>query len=193
MVFTDTTYRHVVFTNEATAETGEPDHAGTAASRSVWFTYTAPSTGPVTLSTDGSSIGTRVGVYTGTAVNALTEVASNTAYHTLTSLGQVTWQATAGTTYRIAVDSDTTTGGLLAVSLLVGPANDDFANRTVLGSVSSYSETTYNHGASKETGEPSQIASTYTAKTLWWSWSAPSTGQWKISTEGSTRHYAASG
>ncbi|GAB4170941.1 MAG: hypothetical protein Fur0032_10000 [Terrimicrobiaceae bacterium] len=193
VVFTGANYRHVVFTTEATAETGEPAHAGTAASRSVWFTYTATANGSVTLATDGSGIGTRVAVYTGNAINALTEVASNTAYHSLTSLGQVTWQATAGTTYRIAVDSDTSSGGMTVVSLLLGPANDHFANRTVLGSVSSYSETTYNHGASKETGEPSQMASTYTAKTLWWSWTAPSTGQWEISTEGSSRHYAASG
>jgi hypothetical protein len=96
---------------DATAETGEPDHAnsGFGALHSVWFKWTAPADGPTTLDTCGSGFNTRLGVYTGTAVNALTEVASND-NASPSSCGQplfaaTSFQATAGTTYRIAVDT----------------------------------------------------------------------------------------
>ena len=190
VVFNGTTYRHLTYTDEATAEAGEPAHAGTAAVRSVWFSHTATTDGPLTLSTDGSSFSTRVAVYTGAAVNTLTPVASNDNYHSLTTLGQVTWNGIAGTTYRIAVDGDSGSSGSLRTTFVIGPSNDAFANRTVIGSVSSYSETTYNHGATKEGGEPGFIASRWTGKTLWWSWTAPSTGQFEVTTEGSMRQFA---
>src|SRR2546421_8449156 len=75
----------LVTTNGTTAgaskEAGEPNHAGNAGARSVWFNWTAPATAPVQLDTIGSSGGfnnnTLLAVYTGTAVNALTPIASN--------------------------------------------------------------------------------------------------------------------
>lgn len=96
---------------DATAQTGEPDHAGSGfgALHSVWFQWTAPADGPTTLDTCGSGFNTRLGVYTGGAVNALTEVASND-NASPSSCGQplfaaLSFNATAGTTYRIAVDT----------------------------------------------------------------------------------------
>ena len=55
---------------DATAEPGEPDHAGSSfgALHSVWFTWTAPADGAVALDTCGSGFNTRLGVYTGHAV-----------------------------------------------------------------------------------------------------------------------------
>jgi hypothetical protein len=38
-------------TDDATAESGEPDHAGSQASHSVWWTYTALADGNLTLDT----------------------------------------------------------------------------------------------------------------------------------------------
>ena len=49
----------------ATKETGEPAHAGNAGGHSVWWTWTAPTTGTVTLDTLGSSFDTLLAVYTG--------------------------------------------------------------------------------------------------------------------------------
>ena len=59
----------------ATKETGEPNHAGNAGGKSVWWTWTAPASGNVVIDTIGSTFDTLLGVYTGTAVNALTQVA----------------------------------------------------------------------------------------------------------------------
>ena len=61
----------------ATKEPGEPNHAGFVGGRSVWFNWIAPTSGPVRISTAGSGFNTLLAVYTGTAVNALTQVAAN--------------------------------------------------------------------------------------------------------------------
>ena len=43
----------------------------------MWFRWTAPVTGETTIETCGSDLDTLLAAYTGDAVNALTEVASN--------------------------------------------------------------------------------------------------------------------
>ncbi|MGI8809038.1 MAG: Calx-beta domain-containing protein [Acidimicrobiales bacterium] len=87
----------------ATKETGEPAHAGNAGGKSVWYRWTAPATGTVSFDTVGSNFDTLLAVYTGTAVNALTAVASND--DTGGGLqSKVTFNVTSGVVYRIAVD-----------------------------------------------------------------------------------------
>ena len=61
----------------ANKEPGEPNHAGNKGGASVWYSWTAPQTGPVTISTFGSSFDTLLGVYTGSSVSSLTTIASN--------------------------------------------------------------------------------------------------------------------
>ncbi len=88
----------------ATKETGEPNHVSTGGA-SVWWTWTAPASGSTTISTAGSSFDTLLAVYTGTAVTTLSSVASNDDEipgSIFTSL--VTFNATSGTQYQIAVD-----------------------------------------------------------------------------------------
>jgi hypothetical protein len=100
---------------DATAETGEPDHANSTfgALHSVWFKWTAPAGGTTLLDTCGSGFNTRLGVYTGSSVDALTEeVAADDIAPS--SCGQpkfasASFGAVAGTTYWIAVD---TSGGV---------------------------------------------------------------------------------
>ena len=87
----------------ATKEAGEPNHAGNKGGASVWYVWTPPATGVYTANTTGSSFDTLLAVYTGAAVNALTEVASDDDTGTLVT-SSVTFNATAGTTYHIAVD-----------------------------------------------------------------------------------------
>jgi photosystem II stability/assembly factor-like uncharacterized protein/LysM repeat protein len=97
----------------ATKETGEPNHAGNAGGKSIWYRWTAPSNGTLTIDTRGSKtsagaiLDTTLGVYTGSGVNALSAVASNddenNAGGIITSkIGP--FAVTGGTTYRIAVD-----------------------------------------------------------------------------------------
>lgn len=86
----------------ATKQTGEPEHNGEAtAVNSVWWTWTAPSSGQAIFDTLGSTFDTVLAVYTGTAVGSLTPVASND--DAVGTSSRVTVNATAGTVYRIAV------------------------------------------------------------------------------------------
>ncbi len=86
----------------ATKESGEPNHAGSSGGRSVWWRWTAPSSGAVTIDTFGSNFDTLLGVYRGTQLSMLTTVASND--DTGGRQSQVSFQAISGTTYSIAVD-----------------------------------------------------------------------------------------
>lgn len=102
----------------ATKETGEPYHGGNAGGKSVWYSWNAPSAGVVTIDTHGSNFDTLLGVYTGTSVSALTSIASNDddpAGGVTTS--KVTFSATAGTTYQIAVDGYGGASGTITLNL----------------------------------------------------------------------------
>lgn len=102
-------------TVNATKETGEPNHGGNSGGRSVWFSWTAPSSGSRTFSTcGGATWDTTLGVYTGSAVDALATVVTNDDGCSLQS--SVTFNATAGTTYRIAIDGYNTANGTFTLS-----------------------------------------------------------------------------
>jgi hypothetical protein len=124
---------------EATNEPGEPDHAGSPATASVWYSWTASTTEPIQIDTCGppTDFDTVLAVYTGTAVDSLTEVASDD--DSCGAASRVVFNATAGTTYKIAIDTFFGLTGNFA--LRVGqppppPANDDFANaQTLSGSL----------------------------------------------------------
>ncbi len=84
-------------------ERGEPDHAGERGGASVWWTWTPPANGTATIDTRGSAIDTVLAVYTGDRVEALTPVAAND-NDGAQATSKVSFPATAGATYRIAVD-----------------------------------------------------------------------------------------
>jgi hypothetical protein len=104
------------FNTNATKEPGEPNHAGNVGGRSVWWTWTAVSSGNVTISTAGSSFNTLLAIYTGTAVTNLTLVATNDNNGTnLTS--RVTFSAIGGVAYAIAVDGTSGTSGNIVLQV----------------------------------------------------------------------------
>jgi Lysyl oxidase len=89
----------------ATKEPGEPNHAGNAGGKSLWYTWTAPTNTPVTFDTTGSSFDTLLSVYTGTVVSNLTLVASNDDINGAAERQSlVSFTPVTGTTYHIAVD-----------------------------------------------------------------------------------------
>jgi hypothetical protein len=90
----------------ATSETNEPNHSpdGGGGSRSVWYSWQAPASGPAQVSTAGSTFDTVLGVYTGNAVNSLSVIGKHDDVGQNDKTSLVSFTATAGTTYRIAVD-----------------------------------------------------------------------------------------
>ena len=169
----------------ASKEPGEPNHAGNSGGVSVWWTWTAPSSGSWEINTQGSSFDTLLGIYTGTAVNGLTTVAGNDDGGAGLS-SKVTIVATAGTAYQIAVDGYAGDSGSVMLNVLnnvTPPANDAFASSTALESgVASVVAT--NTNATKESGEPNHADNSGGAS-VWWNWTAPSSGSWQVSTTGS--------
>jgi hypothetical protein len=100
---TGTSGRVTGYTIGALKEPGEPDHNSDFGGHSVWYCWTAPASGTTAFDTIGSNFDTLLAVYTGSAVNALTWVASdNDSGGNLTS--RVIFNATGGQTYHIAVD-----------------------------------------------------------------------------------------
>jgi subtilisin family serine protease len=87
----------------ATKEAGEPLHAGNSGGKSVWWSWIAPSSGPVAVTTAGSSFDTSLGVYTGAIVSGLTFVAGDDDSGGWPA-SAVIFNAVAGTAYQIAVD-----------------------------------------------------------------------------------------
>jgi len=100
------------YNTNATKEAGEPNHGNNVGGRSVWWTWTANTTGLATITTAGSAFDTTLGVYTGSDVTTLTTVATNDdAQPGAVRTSSVTFSAASGTTYYIAVDGSNTGNG----------------------------------------------------------------------------------
>jgi hypothetical protein len=123
----------LVATNDAaTKETGEPDHADDAGGASVWFRWTAGEDGFLSVDTLFSDFDTTLAVYSGTSVDALTELGAND--NSLGSQSRVRdIPVTAGQTYHIAVDGAGGARGQIVLSWVeftgptfaeITPAND---------------------------------------------------------------------
>ena len=167
----------------ATAQPGEPAHAGHAAAHSIWLAWTAPQTGSVTITTSGNAVNACLAVYTGTAVSALTGVASNDG---TTPPAFVSFNAEAGVEYEIALDSAVATDGLalsIAQASIGAPDNDNFAARIALTG-SSFTGNGSNVDATAESGEPQHHGNTAT-HSVWWTWTAPADGLATLDTVGS--------
>jgi hypothetical protein len=162
----------------ASKQAGETSHANNSGGRSIWYRWMAPYSGPVTISTLGSSFDTLLAVYTGNTIASLgaTLVAQNDDF-----LGggqsQVSFNATTGVTYRIAVDGYNTGGGADSGTVLlhVNPARNDALTAAqpiagTNGSIMGYTRT-----ATREAGEPAH-AGNPGGHSVWFRWVAPQSG-----------------
>lgn len=98
----------------------EPYHSGIYGGRSVWWSWTAPASDTVTISTAGTAFDTVLAIYTGAELSALTEVASNDDDPDGGVTSRVTFSAAAGTPYQIAVDGYNGEYGNIALRIVVG-------------------------------------------------------------------------
>ena len=175
-------------TRGATAELGEPFHADAVGFKSVWWTWTAPASGGLTLTTQNSAIDTLLAVYTGSALTNLVFVAGNdedpfgAGY-----VSRVTCNVTSGTTYQIAIDGYEGEGGDVRLRLdldaaFVAPTNDHFSNRALLsgGNVtvngSNVNASFESLDANFDFGEPLHLY-TLGGRSVWYTWTAPSSGR----------------
>ena len=115
-------------TNEhAHCEPGEPHHAhqtdAAPGAASVWWTFTAPSDGTMTLSTAGSDFDTLLAAYTGSKVGSLTQVAANDDVSSLDTTSFVSFPVTAGTRYSVAVDGVGAATGSIRLAVGWRPAS----------------------------------------------------------------------
>lgn len=171
----------------ATSQSGEPSHAGSLATHSVWWRWTAQAAGPVVIHTVGSSFDTVLGIYTGSSVGALAQVASNDDGGNGTS-SRVSFNAISGRTYQIAVDGYGGAEGDIQLTLnqtvsVVPPGNDRFASRVpVVGTNEVVLGSSTN--ATAEVGEPAH-AGLAASRSVWWSWTAPASGVATFTTDGS--------
>ncbi len=163
----------------ATGEVGEPAQSGPI--NSAWWSWTAPNSGIYNIDTRGSNFDTWLSVYTGSALPNLTLIGvDDDSAGNLASL--VSLNATAGTTYRIAVDGYSSATGAIQLNIAPPPPpNDNFANRIALTGDTANSTGT-NTGATGEVGEPAQSGPINSA---WWSWTPTSSGLFQINTRGS--------
>jgi Kelch motif len=99
-----TTSGSLVGTNKgSTTEVGEP-----AGENSVWYRWTAPNNGEAHFRIGMDWL--TIDVYTGTAINALTRIATSSG-----TPSAVNWTAVAGTTYRIRLTKNTRTAAFALV------------------------------------------------------------------------------
>ena len=178
----------------ATRENGEPDHlpadSASLGENSVWYSWTAPFSGPVTMDTCQSNFDTALAAYTGSgAIDSLSQVASdNDSCSTFNAQGsKVSFDAVAGTNYRIAVAgfSSSASEGTFTLDSFHDPASNDyfFGAQEISGNSATVNGTTLL--ATREPDEPDHYPDHPLLQgehSVWYSWTAPSSGQVEMNT-----------
>ncbi len=165
----------------ATAQEGEPAHAGEEPGASVWWTWTAPSDGEATWEVASEDFEAALTIYTGDALADLVPVAATG------EEGKAVFDVSAGAAYRLAVDSRNEATGTLELfwnlDIPVPPLNDEFAGAVVIPADAA-TVSGDNVDAVAAEGEPSPV-SRDAEGTVWWRFTAPADGGVVIDTEGS--------
>ena len=173
----------------ATREPGEPlllpqDRGG----RSVWWEWTSPGPGLVTLSTSGSALDTVLGVYAaGATVGELQAQFTNDDDPRGGPQSLLQFATRANERWAIGVDGFAGQGGEVQLHLTfepltetTRPVNDEFADRIPLTG-SSLPVLASHLGARRNPEEPS-----FESRPVWWTWTAAANQRVVVSTVGST-------
>lgn len=154
----------------ATMETGEPTSvAGFTTTKTMWVRFVAPITGRIGLGVTGQNnyinpFDALIGVYTGTAVNALTQVASS-------DPEVLSVQVTAGTSYHVQVGGF---GGASGAFDFHWTANDELGRAHVLTTPTGSQGPHFVPVCTFGTGEPTAL--TFSGGTVWYRVKTGATG-----------------
>lgn len=160
-------------TSFATTESGEPTITGSAdATHSVWYVWTAPSSGVVSFETTGSQAGdTILGIFTGNALPSLKLVGADDDRNGYDVSSLASARVTAGATYHVSVNNYWGgTSPLFTLKWRYGtpPSNDDFGSATeLLGGVGK-TDAVDTSFATAQPGEPSHPWSYLTQMSSVW-------------------------
>lgn len=102
----------------ATREVGEPNPAGNPGGKSLWWSFTPPFDGVLTLDTSNSTFDTIMGLYTGTNVANLTTIVDNAEAYSGAPGGfsYISQAVRAGQLYDILVDGYNGASGTISLS-----------------------------------------------------------------------------
>jgi hypothetical protein len=161
-------------TIDATPDAGEPEALGKGgSSRSVWFTWTAPSSGHVQLegcpfeTQRGSAANHAMGVYTGTTLPGLAKVVE-------TNNCKVEFDVVAATSYKIAFSGHFAGEGTFTLALHAAPQpiNDNLAGAATIGPDLPLAISGDNSFATTETGENEVVIGGFKGVThsVWYQW-----------------------
>jgi hypothetical protein len=177
---------------EATSEPGEPSHTGIPINpppeSSVWYRWTpAADVSAVLDICDATSTPDNItwdaAVYTGDSIATLgTPVALGGGFTGPASACHIRFDATAGTTYRIAVDYKKSSGianFTVRMRQLAPPPNDAYATGTVVGPDLPVSLAATTVDSNPEAGEPAALGGS-AARSIWFRWTAGASGQVRI-------------
>lgn len=180
-------FESIPTTASFTTETDEPNPLGGSYGKSAWWKFIAPANGYITADTSvagaGNSPDTVLAFYRGTAINALTKLASDD------DSGNG-WQSylsafvAAGQTYYIqaaGLGGSTATPMNMRFQYAPDPPNDNFANAiaVTISSGNTFTDGPWNNrSTSIETGEPTAVSGTagVLRNTIWYSYTPASSG-----------------
>jgi uncharacterized repeat protein (TIGR02543 family) len=136
---------NAVITEYTVPELNEPKIGNLAATHPVWYNWTAPAIGTVTIATTGSSFDTLLGVFTGSSLTNLTAVTNSDGINRSTGLAYLTFPVARGAQYDIVLSGYESQSGnavfilsfaadkTLPVVKITSPANGaDVTNSTVV-------------------------------------------------------------
>lgn len=172
------------FNSNASLETGEESHDADASDKSIWWKWTAAADGFTEISTEGSDFNSALMVYQGASLGTLQIVAKNRDLSPAKNGARVSFNASAGVDYYIAVDGLLGDSGNVSLSLGQSVVNDDFVNALEISGIN-FRTTSDNIGASREANEPEHVENTFGSKSVWWDWTAPLSGNVTVSTSAS--------
>jgi hypothetical protein len=152
----------------------------------VWYTFTPPNSGIVTISTCGSDFPTALQVYSGNC-NALSPVTEGGSLGSISSCptfqAAVGFEGTGGVTYYVLVGSYGTLAGNLQIQAALSPSlNDHCENAIAMQDGIIY---TRNTDASTTAGDPTPSCVNSFGKGVWYTYTPASNGIVTVSTCGS--------